>query len=1237
MAISSSPNIKETVDTSVGLSSSYLLSLNQTAEGTISSSSDTDFYKVSLVRGQTYTFALIGTGLNDLPDPILKLKDSSGKILLSNDDSGVGYSSLITYTANKTGLFYLDVQDFYSNPGQYGLSFTQGSKASFNLSMAASACFTDSLVWGAAAGSATSITYGFRSAGEGTEQSETFSQLTSAQIYAVHSILNLWSDVANINFQEVNPGGYTDNATILFGNYSDSYDGAGAYAYYPGDRTSNSVAGDVWLNLAGGVDKNSVPEGSWTFEAILHEVGHAIGLSHPGDYNAGPGVSITYANSAQFIQDSTQYSVMSYFDGSNTGQYEATGITTPMMADIYQLQLLYGVNTTTRTGNTIYGFSNNTGSSIYSFSSSAIPLICIWDASGIDTLNCSGFSQNQLINLNEASFSNIGGGVTNVSIAFGAFIENATGGVGNDTILGNEVNNVLDGGLGSDTAVYQGNKSQYTITNNNGTWTITDSVSGRDGEDTISGIEKLQFSDTLFTLSAGSAITGTSGNDNLIGTSGDDLINGLAGNDTLNGGLGNDTMIGGDGDDILLGGGGSDTLYGDGGNDILWGSWLYGDSQLSDPQFRALLDADKANSVDGLYGGLGNDLYIFDKFSNTPLIYENTNEGTDTILGDLTSYTIGNNVENYINDLYLSYPDPDALPVSITGNNLDNIITTSPGGWPDPDEFNESWDLLLADAAFLSTFLSSNFSTLEPDDSIQARFYGMAGNDTLVSNFGDDLLDGGTGNDILMSGGGNDTLTGGLGNDTLNGGDGNDLFIVALTADHTATETINGGNGTSDEIRFTSTTASTLTLSSNVTNVENITIGTGTAATAVTTATTALNINAANLTYGAHITGNNGNNILTGTLGYNDTLIGGLGNDTYVINNAGDVVTEALGAGTDLIQSTISFTASDHIENLTLTGTSNINATGNSLNNTLTGNTGNNTLNGGAGNDIMVGGAGNDTYIVDSATDVVTEGSNAGADTIQTTLTAFSIASLANIENLSFAGIGNATLTGNTLNNVLTGLAGNDTLDGGSGNDNMVGGLGNDTYIVDNTSDVITEASSEGTDTIQSSVTFTASAHVENLTLTGSAAINGAGNTLDNNITGNSGINNLSGGDGNDLLFGGLGNDTLTGGAGADTFVFNTKLNARSNLDTITDFSHSDDTIQLSKSVMSALGATGTLSANDFKFSTQTLDTSDRIIYNQTSGALFYDGDGSGRSAAVQIALLNSLPTGIDNTDFVIV
>jgi Ca2+-binding RTX toxin-like protein len=129
----------------------------------------------------------------------------------------------------------------------------------------------------------------------------------------------------------------------------------------------------------------------------------------------------------------------------------------------------------------------------------------------------------------------------------------------------------------------------------------------------------------------------------------------------------------------------------------------------------------------------------------------------------------------------------------------------------------------------------------------------------------------------------------------------------------------------------------------------------------------------------------------------------------------------------------------------------------------------------------------------------------------------------------------------------------------------------------------------------------------------------------------------MVGGFGNDVLNGGAGNDTMVGGAGNDTFIFNSTLNATSNRDTITDFSHSDDTIQLSKSVMTALGALGTLSVDDFKFSTQTLDSSDRIIYNQTSGALFYDTDGSGGSAALQIALLSSLPVSIDYTDFTII
>jgi Ca2+-binding RTX toxin-like protein len=471
------------------------------------------------------------------------------------------------------------------------------------------------------------------------------------------------------------------------------------------------------------------------------------------------------------------------------------------------------------------------------------------------------------------------------------------------------------------------------------------------------------------------------------------------------------------------------------------------------------------------------------------------------------------------------------------------------------------------------------------------QLYGNAGNDTLIGNAGDDLLDGGTGNDALTGGLGNDTyvvntlsdliiensdegidtvqssiswtlgnnlenliltgsstvngtgntldntltgnagnniLDGGAGNDTLIGKAGNDTYLVDSTSD-IITEL--AGEGT-DTVK----SSITWTLGDNLENLTLI----GTAA-----------INGTGNVLDNTLTGNTGNNILDGGTG-NDTLVGRAGDDLYLVDSTTDRITELASAGTDTVQSSISWTLGTNLENLTLTGNSTISGTGNALanvliansvgntldggsgNDTLTGGIGNDTLIGGAGNDTLTGGLGNDTYGIDSLSDIITENSGEGIDTVQSSIS-WTLGT--NLENLTLTGAGAINATGNALDNTLTGNTGNNTLDGVLGNDILIGRTGNDTYTVDSTSDIITELVGEGTDTVKSSVNWTLGDNLENLTLTGTTALSGTGNTLDNIMIANSAGNILDGGDGNDTLTGGIGNDTLFGGNGTDSLV----------------------------------------------------------------------------------------------------
>ena len=311
--------------------------------------------------------------------------------------------------------------------------------------------------------------------------------------------------------------------------------------------------------------------------------------------------------------------------------------------------------------------------------------------------------------------------------------------------------------------------------------------------------------------------------------------------------------------------------------------------------------------------------------------------------------------------------------------------------------------------------------------------------------------------------------------------------------------------------------------------------------------------------------------------------------------------------------------------------------TGTAANEIIIGGSGNDTIITGGGIDHLFGGAGNDTYYVDNSGDTVTEAVGGGNDTVYASVN-YTLQAGQEVENLiANAGTTGLTLTGNEFNNTITGGAGNDTLNGGAGNDTldggagadtMAGGAGNDTYYVDNVGDVVTEAAGAGTDTVNTTLnSYTLPANVENLTFIGTGNFSGTGNALNNTITG---------GAGNDTLDGGAGNDTLYGGAGQDSFLFDTTLNANTNVDLIFDFSSIDDKVLLSHSIFTQAGSSGTLAAGAFNIGSAAADSNGRIIYDSGTGALRYDSDGTGLASATQFATV-SAGLALTNNNFQIV
>jgi Ca2+-binding RTX toxin-like protein len=455
--------------------------------------------------------------------------------------------------------------------------------------------------------------------------------------------------------------------------------------------------------------------------------------------------------------------------------------------------------------------------------------------------------------------------------------------------------------------------------------------------------------------------------------------------------------------------------------------------------------------------------------------------------------------------------------------------------------------------------------------------------DDLINLFfgGPDRFTGSPGADELPTYGGNDTIDGGAGNDTMEGGNGNDLYYVRDPGDRiveTASSSAGGGIDTAQSYLASYTLPG---------NVENGRIMTSTA---------------------AKLAGNSLANLLTGGIGA-DTLVGGAGNDK--LNGGEGSDTADYSGATAAVKLNLSLTGAQVTGGAgTDTLASIENLVGSGFADQFVGNGGDDTLDGGAGNDTLIGGNGNDTYQLRDAGDSASETSatsSGGVDTVLSYLGSHTLG--ANIENGRIMSTGTASLSGNALNNLLLAGAGNNALNGGSGIDTVsyAGAAAAVKLGLSASGGQVTGGS--GTDTLSG---------IENL----------IGSAYNDTLVGNGGANALSGGNGNDLLNGGSGIDRLTGGGGADLFRLNSTPNASTNIDTLTDFRGVDDAIQLENAVFAKLVSVGVLPASNFAANTsgRAVDGNDFVVYETDTGKLYYDADGSGAGAAVQIALLTGAP-----------
>jgi len=1012
-----SATITETADAPATLATPYTLSDDDVFTGSVDTSGDVDWIEVNLDHGSHIFVQQRSISLGNT-NSYLELYDSNGVLVLDEQFWDTDESTLSYY--NDTGsiqTYYIAATSFSGGTGDYQVTALIQDHEDGT---------PDEIV--------EYLTHGFfgtpvaYAVSPGDTIRVDVTDLAPDEAALALGALAAWTMVTGIEFaaEDFNE---TGNSGITFVNDDAGDPNVMAAFAGPDSVIDNEILGSTVVVTSAWVDTYGTGVEEYSFLTYMHEIGHALGLDHPGPYNGSVSYSSTPGGDTLFSNDSYMMTVMSYFSvyamtGDPAGDWLPV---TPMLADIQAIQTLYGIDGTLREGDTTYGYGSTAGGYYNDITDLAGPAgLTVIDDGGTDTLDFTTINGSLDIDLTPGAVSSFGGMTDNLVIFDTTVIENLVAWSGNDTITGNAAANVIEGGEGDD------------------------NVAGGSNADSLSG---------------------GLGRDILNGEGGDDTLDGGSGNDRLFGSSGNDTLRGGEGDDVLNGGSGADVIDGGAGTDQA--SYKFSSEGVAidlalDTAANGTAAGDALSGIEDLKGSAhadvltGNDQVnrFYGLGGNDTL---SGNAGSDWLYGDAGDDVLDGGEGD---DRMTGGAGADAMDGgagidqvnydgSGTGVTVNLATGTGSGGEAEGDTL----------AGIENLAASSHADVLTGDDQ-NNRFYGLGGDDMIQGAGGVDRIKGGSGHDTLFGGRGDDWFNGGSGGDAFNGNDGLDMVSYEGSAAGVSVDlglgTVSGGDAAGD----------------NFTSIENLG---GSEHGDVLTGDDNDN----------RLYGFAGNDVFSGGDGIDriraghgdDTVNGDAGDDWFEGGAGGDALNG--GAGTDM--AVYEKSASGVTIDLALNAASGGEAAGDSFvsvenlagsahddsmtgdedGNRLIGNDGNDGLSGGAGidrliggngddmlngggdDDLLVGGAGGDAMDGGTGEDQASyagssqavtvdlgTGTAAGGDADGDTLT--------EIENL-YGSTRDDALTGNDTDNRLWGNSGDDILTGGGGLDRIYGGAGDDT------------------------------------------------------------------------------------------------------------------------------------------------------------------------------------------------